>query len=265
MPHTLLLTGATDGLGRLAAEMLAARGHRLLLHGRDAAKLAAVAEALGDRVLGTYRADLADLDAVLAMAEAIRADHTWIDVLIHNAGVLKTPTPRTPEGLDVRFLVNVLAPMLLTRELLPLLPADGRVVSVSSAAQSPVDLAALRGERELPAMAAYGQSKLALAVWSQAMGEAHPDGPVFVAVNPGSLLASKMVREGFGIAGRDPTIGADILCRAALDPAFAAAHGRYYDNDDGAFGVLHPAGREPERNAALLAALEALLPVRAAG
>lgn len=258
MLRTILVTGATDGLGRLTAEALARRGHRVLLHGRDAARLAAVAAELGDRAVGTYVADLAQPEAIDAMAEQVRAEHRWLDVLLHNAGVLKAAEERTPGGLDVRFAVNVLAPVRLTRALLPLLPPDGRVVSVSSAAQSPVDLAAMRGERALPAMAAYGQSKLALTVWSQEMGRSHPDGPVFVAVNPGSLLASKMVREGFGIAGRDPAIGADILCRAALDPAFDRAHGAYYDNDDGAFGPPHPAARDAAHVAAVMQALQAL-------
>ena len=76
-------------------------------------------------------------------------------------------------------------------------------------------------------MGAYAQSKLALTIWSREMVKELPDGPIVVAVNPGSLLASKMVKEGFGIAGNDLQIGADILCQAALDDSFADASGKY--------------------------------------
>ena len=80
-------------------------------------------------------------------------------------------------------------------------------------------------------MEAYAQSKLAITLWNQRFGDAHPDGPVSLAVNPGSLLATRMVREGFGTSGNDLNIGVDILTRAALSPDFAQATGRYYDND----------------------------------
>lgn len=125
-------------------------------------------------------------------------------MLIDNAGVLKVDDPLTPEGLDIRFAVNTPAPALLTRRLLPLIPRDGRIIHLSSAAQAPVDLEALAGRRRLEPMAAYAQSKLALTLWSQSLAEElGPDGPVTLAKNPGSLLATRMVRES---ATRHPKI-----------------------------------------------------------
>lgn len=237
----IFITGATDGIGKLTAKTLADRGHRVLLHGRNPAKLEAVAAELGERT-ETYVADLSRLAEVAAMATQILARHPRLDVLINNAGVLKTRQPHTPEGLDVRFVVNTLAPYVLTERLLPIIPRAGRAVNLSSAAQAPVNPAAMRGQLALADdMAAYAQSKLAITIWSRALAERSPEGPVVVAVNPGSLLASKMVKEGFGIPGKDLSIGAEILCKAALDPAFADASGKYFDNDSGRFSDPHAA------------------------
>ena len=80
-----------------------------------------------------------------------------------------------------------------------------------------------------------------------------------VAVNPGSLLASKMVKEGFGIAGNDMQIGVDILCRAALSDEFADASGKYFDNDAGHFNQPHPAALDAGHAAAVMAAIEDLV------
>ena len=238
---TILITGATDGLGRATAEALVEQGHRVMLHGRSTEKLEKVAEELSRGTVETVRADLSDMGSVAALADEVAGRFVRIDVLINNAGVFKTPQTRTAAGLDTRFAVNTLAPYLLTRRLLPLLGTGARVVNLSSAAQSPVSLAALRGETPLQDMEAYAQSKLALTAWTRTLAaELGPGGPVIVAVNPGSLLATRMVREGFGTQGNDIGIGSDILTRAALSDTFADASGRYFDNDAGAFAAPHP-------------------------
>ena len=235
MTKTLLITGATDGIGLLTAKTLAAKGHKLILHGRSASKLDAAANDLGGEV-AAYEADLSSLEATASLAKTIANNHDRIDVLINNAGVYKTPKPILPNGQDIRFVVNVLAPHVLTTALLPLVSKDGRIINLSSAAQAPVDATALAGEQHLDDMGAYAQSKRAITLWSADMAATYPEGPVFIAANPGSLLASKMVKEGFGVAGNDLQIGADILYRLALDDEFADASGRYWDNDAGAFG-----------------------------
>ncbi len=255
MSKTILITGATDGIGLLTAKTLSEAGHTVLLHGRSADKLESAAKDVSGAP-ETYRTDLSRLDEVETLAEEILARHDRIDVLINNAGVFKTDATRTPEGLDIRFVVNTLAPFLLTRLLLPIIPNDGRVVNLSSAAQAPVDVDAMRGKRALDHMEAYAQSKLAITIWTQELARAHPDGPAFIAVNPGSLLASKMVKEGFGVAGNDLSIGADILRRAALSDDFATASGRYYDNDAGRFAPPHQDAANSARVAEIVEAME---------
>jgi len=237
MTKTILITGSTDGIGLLTAKTLANMGHTVILHGRSADKLEAAAKELGGDI-ATYQADLSSLKETATFAEAVRANHDRIDVLINNAGVYKTPNPILPNGQDVRFVVNTLAPHVLTKALLPIIPSDGRIINLSSAAQALIDLAALAGDKHLDDMGAYAQSKRGIALWSAQMAATHPDGPVFIAVNPGSLLASKMLKEGFGVAGNDLQTGADILCRLSLDDDFADASGRYWDNDAGGFGHI---------------------------
>lgn len=259
MPKTILITGATDGIGRLAAKLFVDEGHKVLLHGRNAEKLGVVAAELGG--CETYQADLSDLEATRKMAADVLDDHDSLDVLINNAGVLKTPAPVGPNGMDVRFVVNTLAPYVLARALLGIMGPQGRIINLSSAAQAPVNIAALRGQARLDDMGAYAQSKLAITIWSREMARALPDGPAVIAVNPGSLLASKMVKEGFGIEGNDLMIGADILRKAALSEEFATASGQYFDNDAGRFAEPNAAALDAQHASDVMAAIEDMVGV----
>lgn len=255
MTKTILITGATDGIGLLTAKKLAAEGHKVLLHGRNAAKLETAAAEIGGET-ETYRADLSDMSAVKSLASEIRAKHETLDVLINNAGVLKAPQPVLSSGHDIRFVVNTFAPYLLTELLLPIIPETGRVVNLSSAAQAPVNLDAMLGAKPLADMEAYAQSKLAITIWTREWAKTLPDGPAMIAVNPGSLLASKMVQDGFGVAGNDLNIGADILIDAALGDQFANASGAYFDNDSGRFADPHAAALNAEYSASVLQAIQ---------
>ncbi|SLN16945.1 Putative ketoacyl reductase [Roseovarius albus] len=261
MTKTILITGATDGIGLATARLLVAQGHTVLLHGRSAEKLKTAQDELKESgMVEGFLADLSRLNEVENLAADIAAKHDTLDVVINNAGILKTPATTTPDGFDTRFAVNTFAPALLTKLLLPLMPADGRVINLSSAAQSPVDLQALSTSHPMQDMEAYAQSKLALTMWSFHMGkELGANGPAIIAVNPGSLLGSKMVKEGFGIAGKGLDIGAQILVRAALSDEFAQATGQYFDNDIGQFGAPHPDALDASEVTQVVAAIDAAL------
>ncbi|MEO0603902.1 MAG: SDR family NAD(P)-dependent oxidoreductase [Myxococcota bacterium] len=257
---TILITGSTDGIGFEAARRLLDGGHRVVLHGRSADKLAARRQALAGPH-GTpdgYVADLSDLDQVAQLAETVATEVPSLDVLINNAGVFHHPAPRLANGIDIRFVVNTIAPYVLAQRLAPVLGPQGRVVNVSSAAQAPADLDALAAGGTLSASAAYAQSKLAITAWTRRVAE-RGNGPLFVSVNPGSMLASKMVKEAFGVAGRDIDIGAQILERAALDPAFADHAGAYFDNDSGQFAAPHPSALDDGHADAIIAAIDRVL------
>lgn len=263
MSKTVLVTGSTGGIGLETAKLLATKGHFVLLHGRNVAKLEAAAREVAATApsaeVESYVADLSRFADVSALAEQIKERHGHLDVLINNAGVYKAPEPITETGLDVRFVVNTLAPYLLTQKLLPLMDATGRVVNLSSAAQAPVNLNALAGRGRLEDMEAYAQSKLALTMWSSALAQSRTNGPSMIAVNPGSLLASKMVKEGFGVAGNDLSIGAEILARAALSDEFSDANGKYFDNDERRFRSPHPYCLDSSKCKHVVEAMEQIL------
>ena len=265
MQKTILITGSTDGIGLATAKMLVSQGHHGLLHGRKPEKLKEVERTLSGQPDGgrveSYVADLSRMADVEALATAVAERHAKLDVLINNAGVFRAPEPITQDGLDVRFVVNTIAPYLLTQRLMPLLGASARVINLSSAAQSPVDPEALAGRVRLSDdFTAYAQSKLALTMWSRTMALSLKDnGPVLIAVNPGSLLATKMVKEGFGMAGNDIRIGADILTRAALADEFATASGQYFDKDSGQFASPHPDALDPQKSQEIVRVIEAVL------
>ena len=266
MSKTILVTGSTDGIGLETAKVLHGQGHTELLHGRNAQKLAAAREAVlaatGGGDVDTYQADFSRLADVARLADEVSAKHSKLDVLINNAGILRTANEITEDDLDIRFVVNLLAPVLLTKRLLTAMDASSRVVNLSSAAQAPVNVEALAGNLRLSAMDAYAQSKLALTMWSRHLAnQLGADGPAIVAVNPGSLLASKMVKEGFGVAGNDLSIGVDILLRAALSEEFASRSGQYFDNDSGRFSNPHPDGLNDRKIDELMNSVDAMVQV----
>ena len=261
MTKTVLITGSTDGIGLETAKKFVSLGHKVLLHGRNSTKLAKVADTLaanGGQV-ESYVADLSRLADVEAMAQAIAAKHSKLDILINNAGVFKTANPITADGLDVRFVVNTIAPYCLTQRLLPLMPEGGRIINLSSAAQASVSLEALAGKvRIADDFEAYAQSKTAITIWSKILAKKYKN-LVILAVNPGSLLGSKMVKEGFGMAGKDIQIGVDILTRAALADEFATASGKYFDNDSKRLAIAHPDVENPQKSAAVVEAITNIL------
>lgn len=247
MSKTILITGSTDGIGLATAKMMVTMGHQLLVHGRSCEKVEAViAELKGlnkeARVEG-FVADFSSIAQVKVMAEKILAKYEKLDVLVNNAGVYVAKETTTQDGLELRFSVNTYAPYLLTKLLLAIMKQSGRVVNLSSAAQSKVSIKALSKAQNMSDDEAYAQSKLATTMWSIQMANEFIEdgrGPSVIAINPKSYLGSKMVKEAYGYEGHDLRIGGDILCRAALSEEFAKASGKYFDNDRGVFASPHP-------------------------
>ncbi|MCE7990644.1 MAG: SDR family NAD(P)-dependent oxidoreductase [Roseivirga sp.] len=266
MSKIILITGSTDGIGKLAAIKLAKEGHTILVHGRNDQKLnqtvSEIREVSGNSNIQGFVADFSDLNSVTHMASEIRQDLSQLDVLINNAGVFKSKTASTENGMDIRFVVNYLAPYLLTRELTPLLEKSSRVINLSSAAQAPVSLEALRGTEHLSDQSAYAQSKLALTMWSFALAKM-VDCSTFIAVNPGSLLNTKMAMEAYGQHWSSADKGANILYDLAISETYHEMTGKYFDNDKGtvkgAFAAAHADAYDQEKVTALLTATDSIL------
>lgn len=268
MKKVVLITGATDGIGLATAKMMVTQGHEVLIHGRNAQKLAVTETqlfALPDaKFVKSYQADFSKIDQVIALADKLKSEHAVIDILINNAGVFKAAETTTLGGLDVRFVVNTIAPYIFTKALMPLLGSTSRVLNLSSAAQATVNLKALQGLEQLSDIEAYAQSKLAIASWTKSLAEQsleNPDQtkPIYFAVNPGSLLASKMVKEGFGVAGADINIGATILSDLAFSEDYITHSGQYFDNDAGQFDSGHSDINDRQKAQALVDTIEAVI------
>jgi NAD(P)-dependent dehydrogenase (short-subunit alcohol dehydrogenase family) len=242
--RTILITGATDGLGRRVAEDLAGTGATLLLHGRDRDKGMTLLEELrnvtGNQKLYYYNADLASLSEVRRLTEKVSFNWQRLDVLVNNAGLGAGPDPQKREtsvdSFELRLAVNYLAPFLLTRMLLPLLyfaaekEGDTRIVNVASAAQRAIDFADPMLLADYDGMRAYSQSKLALVMFSfDLAGELAQSGITVNALHPVSLMDTKMVREWFGPPRTSVEQGATALKRLVCDKALADVTGAYFD------------------------------------
>ena len=232
----ILVTGATDGLGRRVALDLAAGGAGVLLHGRSRERLEAtleeVREETGSERLGSYLADLSSLGEVRRMAERVLAEEERLDVLINNAGVIVGERRESEDGYELTFAVNYLAHFLLTRLLLPLLrdSAPARVVNVASVGQSPIDFDDVMLKRGYVPMRAYSQSKLAQVMFTFELAELLGDSGVTVnALHPASLMDTRMVRESFGYTMSTVEEGARATVRLAVSPELEGVTGRYFD------------------------------------
>jgi NAD(P)-dependent dehydrogenase (short-subunit alcohol dehydrogenase family) len=253
--QTLLVTGATDGLGRALAGELAARGSTLLIHGRDDAKGRETIEDIrartGNEDLHWLRADLASLDEVRALAEEVARGHERLDVLVNNAGIGTSEggggRMESRDGHELRFAVNYLAGYLLTRLLLPLLErsAPARIVNVSSAGQAPIDFDDVMLERRYDGVQAYCQSKLAQVMLTFDLAEElRGRGVTATCLHPATYMPTKMVRESGVSPVSSLEEGLEATLRLVADPELDGVTGKYFNGLREA--APHPQANDPE-------------------
>ncbi|TDO48906.1 short subunit dehydrogenase [Kribbella sp. VKM Ac-2571] len=227
--QTILITGATDGLGRELALRLGTAGARVLIHGRDAARAEQVRadiRAAGGPEPEILLADLADLHQVDKLADSIDSE---LDVLVNNAGIGggKPGTTRevSADGIELRFAVNYLAGYHLTRRLLPRLARTGRIVNVASAGQQPIDFDDPMMERGWDGFSAYQRSKLAQIMFT--IDLAAEQSVVVNALHPATFMDTTMVTESGVSPISSVAEGADATMRLITAPDVPT--GRYFN------------------------------------
>lgn len=240
---TIVITGATDGIGRQTALDLAAAADgplTLVLHGRNEGRLQAAVEqvraAAPAVTVEQARADFSSLEAVRELARDLSGRFPQIDVLLNNAGIYATERKESADGFELTLAVNHLAPFLLTHLLLGALrsaPAS-RIVNVSSIAHGRGSLAIddLQLTLGYEGYRAYAQSKLANVLFTvelaRRLAPLGDEAPTVNALHPG-VVSTKLLQEGFGMDGPDSLDeGAATSVHLALSAEVAGVSGRYF-------------------------------------
>ena len=244
----ILLTGATEGIGRAAAGQFAARGASLTIVGRNAEKTARVLAELkaesSNEQLASIVADLSQMSEVRRVAKEFRARHERLDVLANNAGAVFTSRQVSADGLEMTFALNHVGYFLLTSLLLDLLQKTpgARVVSTSSGAHmmGKIDFDDIaRREKGFSGWGVYGSSKLANILFTRELARRLKDSgatanclhPGFVqtrfALNNQGLMASA-VKLTAALFARSPEKGAETLVWLATSPEAANVSGEYF-------------------------------------
>ena len=236
---TILITGSTDGLGRLVAKRLAAAGAHVLIHGRSRERGRSLVEeirAAGNGDAEFYQADFASLADVQRLAADVLRGHKRIDVLVNNAGLGSGPDMKrravSADGFELRFAVNHLAGFLLTYLLLPaiLKSAPARIVNVASLGQQAIDFDDVMLERAYDGSRAYRQSKLAQILFTIDLARELADKGVTVnSLHPATFMDTNMVRLNGVTPINTVEQGADAVIKLVTSEDVAGKSGLFFD------------------------------------
>ncbi|WP_266170281.1 SDR family NAD(P)-dependent oxidoreductase [Dyella subtropica] len=252
--QTVLITGATDGLGRALAARFAKSGWQVIIHGRLRRRCDDVRQEIGgesgSRRIETCVADFARLRDVFAMIDQVRSLTPAIDLLINNAGLgVEEERTATVDGYEMVLQVNYLATYALSLGLLQEVKrASGRIVCVSSASQAPVDFRDPQYESGWEGPQAYGRSKWAQAAFAAGMAAmGGMDAPRIYSVHPGSLMPTKLVLGKYPV-GDSLETGVETVWRIAHQPVSSDMNGLYFDQHGIATAIAETYDASIQRN-----------------
>jgi NAD(P)-dependent dehydrogenase (short-subunit alcohol dehydrogenase family) len=237
---TALITGSTDGVGRMVAERLGQDGWRVLVHGRDRGRGEQVVASInaGGGAAEFLQADFSALAEVRRPADAVQRTTRHLNLLINNAGIGSGGPHGTrqtsADGHESRFAVNYLAGFLLTDLLLPLLKksAPARIVNVSSLGQQALDFTDVMLTREYSGIRAYRQSKLAQILFTIDLAqELEGSGITVNALHPATFMNTKMVRD-FGTPRSTVEEGTLAILKVATSAEVEGRSGLYFNGQE---------------------------------
>lgn len=229
-----LVTGATDGIGKITVRELAKAGATVIGVGRSPAKIQATIAEIGATpgALEFLTADLSSQAQIRALAEIFQSKYNRLDVLINNAGALFQTYRETVDGIEMTFALNHLSYFLLTNLLLDCVPQGGRIINVSSNAHegSTIDFDDLGHKRGYNAWTAYGASKLANILFTYELARRLQGKGITVnAVHPGFVNTNFQRAAGLNMRGPlTPEEGADTQIWLATAPEVEKITGKYF-------------------------------------
>ena len=232
----VLITGATDGIGKQTAFELAHLGATVLLHGRNPKRLIDAMNDCRKKVthpkLDFFNADFSSLNAIRKMVVDLKQKYDRLDVLINNAGVFMKTRELSHDGYEMTFAVNHLAHFFLTHLCLPLLKASpsARVITVSSIAhmRATLDFENLQGEKKFDGYDAYSRSKLANVLFAVELAERMKGSKLTSnALHPG-VITTKLLEAGFAMKGASLEEGAETSVYLASSPEVEGVTGKYF-------------------------------------
>ncbi|MAT59269.1 MAG: hypothetical protein CMF23_14955 [Ignavibacteriae bacterium] len=229
----ILITGATDGIGKTTAVKLAEMGHSIIVHGRSEEKCKSVLHEIKSKNSSYVVGDLSSFEEIYKISEQLHSSHEKIDTLLNNAGVYMNSRKPTKEGYEMTFAVNHLSVFLLTHLLFDLIKksSSGRIVTVSSLAnvRGRIDFKDLNG-KNYESYKAYSQSKLANILFAFELSERIKNNNITSnALHPG-VITTKLLETGFNIKGKSTDEGAKTSIYLSVSDEVKNVSGKYFDN-----------------------------------